>query len=429
MDLKKWFQSRGDFSRGVLTLMTGTILAQTIPFLTSPVLSRLYTPESFGLLALFNSLLLIACTFSSGRFEIVILLPSTDEEAYDIFSLVLLINSFVLLFLFLFILIFCQPISAWLGNQEIAAWLYVLPFSIFINGLNSAASYWVMRKKEFVSLAKARFCQTFFAAILQVLLFSYGGGGLIVAFICGQLFSMIVLFGNTIKLQKELGEKVKFSLSSAKNVAKRFKKFPLLQMPSTLIESFSSQMPVLLLGKYYDSDVVGFFSLSRRLVSIPIRVIGTSFGDVFRQKASADYTRQGDASSIFRKTFKWLLALSFFPFIFLMIWAPQFCSFVLGADWYEAGVYVQIMTPMFWLSFVVAPLSGMFMIAEKQEYDLFMQIALVLFSFISLTAGYYFYNSAKYSIGIFVFTYCSKYVIELVFSYSFCRKTNNMKGT
>jgi hypothetical protein len=52
---------RGEFNRNVVTLMTGTGIAQLIPLAVTPILSRLYPPEQFGILAL----------FVSGRIELV----------------------------------------------------------------------------------------------------------------------------------------------------------------------------------------------------------------------------------------------------------------------------------------------------------------------------------------------------------------------
>ena len=47
---------KSEFSRNVLTLMTGTTIAQAIPIAISPILTRNYTSEDFGVFALYNIL-------------------------------------------------------------------------------------------------------------------------------------------------------------------------------------------------------------------------------------------------------------------------------------------------------------------------------------------------------------------------------------
>ncbi len=41
---------KSKFSRNVLTLMTGTTISQAIPIAISPILTRIYTPEDFGMM-------------------------------------------------------------------------------------------------------------------------------------------------------------------------------------------------------------------------------------------------------------------------------------------------------------------------------------------------------------------------------------------
>ena len=45
---------KSEFSRNVLTLMTGTTIAQAIPIATSPILTRIYTPEDFDIMLSFK---------------------------------------------------------------------------------------------------------------------------------------------------------------------------------------------------------------------------------------------------------------------------------------------------------------------------------------------------------------------------------------
>ena len=43
---------KSEFTKNVLTLMTGTTIAQAIPIAISPILTRLYSPEDFWIFAL-----------------------------------------------------------------------------------------------------------------------------------------------------------------------------------------------------------------------------------------------------------------------------------------------------------------------------------------------------------------------------------------
>ena len=79
----KLFKPKSEFSQNVLTLMTGTTLAQAIPIIISPILTRIYTPEDFGLLALFLSITNIIGSVANGRYELAIMLPKKNDNAIN----------------------------------------------------------------------------------------------------------------------------------------------------------------------------------------------------------------------------------------------------------------------------------------------------------------------------------------------------------
>jgi O-antigen/teichoic acid export membrane protein len=88
---------KSEFSRNVLTLMTGMMIAQAIPIAISPILTRIYTPEDFGLLALFLAIFSILSIIATGRYELAIMSPESDDEAKDIVFLSILVALFVFL--------------------------------------------------------------------------------------------------------------------------------------------------------------------------------------------------------------------------------------------------------------------------------------------------------------------------------------------
>ena len=66
--------------RNVITLITGTAIAQAIPIAISPVLTRIYSPDDFGVFALYLSITSIIAIVATGRYELAITLPAKNEE-------------------------------------------------------------------------------------------------------------------------------------------------------------------------------------------------------------------------------------------------------------------------------------------------------------------------------------------------------------
>ena len=77
----KHLKPKSEFGRNVLTLMTGTTIAQAIPIAISPILTRIYTPEDFGVFALYISISTIFAVIVTGRYELAIMLPKKNKDA------------------------------------------------------------------------------------------------------------------------------------------------------------------------------------------------------------------------------------------------------------------------------------------------------------------------------------------------------------
>jgi O-antigen/teichoic acid export membrane protein len=83
---------KSNFTKHVLILVSGTVIAQAISILVTPILTRLYTPEEFGLFAIFVAISSVLGSIANGRFELALLLPKVDKNAFEVFKLGLIIN-------------------------------------------------------------------------------------------------------------------------------------------------------------------------------------------------------------------------------------------------------------------------------------------------------------------------------------------------
>jgi len=113
-------------ARHVLTLMTGTTLAQAIALAISPILTRLYAPEQFGVFALYLSIVALLAIVATGRYELAIVLPESDVDAWHLCALALLIAAAVSVSTLLGVWIFGERIAARVGDARMADWLFIV---------------------------------------------------------------------------------------------------------------------------------------------------------------------------------------------------------------------------------------------------------------------------------------------------------------
>jgi O-antigen/teichoic acid export membrane protein len=373
-------QSR--YSRNVITLVTGTGMAQALAISISPILTRIYTPEDFGLFALYSALVSILSIVVTGRYELAIILPKKDEEAFQIFALTIIISIATSGLLLFVVIVFNREIVKLLKNQDIAPWLYLLPFSVLILGLNQVLNYWNNRKKKYLIIAKNRIIMSGAVAANQLgLAYNIKSKGLILGQFLGQVLALIYFIK---KYQSE--DRGLLALNKLKifAVAKKYKNFPKIDAPTTFINIAANQAPNILLAAFFSASAGGFYYLTQRILQAPISLISSSVLDVFKQKASEDYKKNGHCREIFMKTF-WSLLMMTVPLSFILFFVIEdLFVLVFGEHWRMSGTYAQILVPALLLRFIANPLSFMFYIASKLEFNFLGMVLLFLFVILSL---------------------------------------------
>ena len=184
------FKPQSEFSQNVLTLMTGSTLSQAIPIAVSPILTRLYKPEDFGLYAIFVAIITIIGTIASGRYELAIILPKKEEDAINIFGLGILITIFMTVLTAILVFVFNDSIVYLLNNQEMKYWLYLMPVSVFLAGCHNQLIYFNNRFKNFKELSNTLILKSSISAVVQLSCGFIRRGA--VGLISGQIFSQLV---------------------------------------------------------------------------------------------------------------------------------------------------------------------------------------------------------------------------------------------
>ena len=381
------FKPKSEFSRNVLTLMTGTTIAQAIPIAISPILTRIYTPEDFGMFALYMSIASILSVMATGQYELAIMLPKKDEDAVNIVALSIIISFFVSFISLVIVFVFNTQITTLLGNPEISNWLYFIPITVLFTGVYQSFNYWSNRQKQYKRLATSRVIQsgTVSSTNLAMGFGGFGASGLILGGVLGQGVATTVL-GRLIFKEDS------YRLKNIKNIkmfalAKRYVKFPKITLPHSIFNTVSTQLPIFIITYYFSSRETGFFSFANRIVMLPIGLISNAYYQVFFES----FSKEKNKEIFFKQKFKQINML-FLP-LFILLWFifPDLFAFVFGKEWKTAGSYTQALLPLFYLKFI----SNLFttttyLYYEKQFENFMLEILNFIMRLVSLLIGAYF---------------------------------------
>lgn len=419
--LKSWLY-RSEYAKNILSVFTANTIAQFLPLISAPILTRIYTPADYGVLGVIMSITGLLGVFITLSYSNAIIISDSDPEVDHIIGLCLKLNLLITVISMLFLIFFRQAIARQYQVLDYSYWFYIIPVLLFLNGMNNMLASLVTRWKYFKALSINKVIMAVTSAVISI------GSGLIFRNTTGLLLSFLISIGLSnalllilLRKNKKL-QPISFYLNfNTKNVVNKYRDFPQYVLPAEFINSFSNQIPIFMLSSASTSPqtAVGHYNMSNRILGLPISLISTSIGDVFKQRAANDYNEAGDCRPIFVKTFKALLITSLFPFAILIFFGSDIFAIVFGEKWRGAGHYSQILGIMFFFRFIISPLTYVFYIARKQKLDFVLHLLFIVFGFVTLYVGIRKFNNIDLSLWMFSVSYSCLYLIYFYFSYKF----------
>lgn len=376
--------SKSDFFKNVLTLTTGASLSSGIPILAYFFLTRIYTPSDFGTLSVFVSVYSILAVIGTGKYELAIPLPEKKEDAVSLVFLCLILNTAFSVFLLLIILLFYDQIVHLIGNENLKGWVYFFPVLTFLLGTYQAFYYYNLRIKSFKEISKSKIYKSISLSFFQIFLgvLKFTSFGLILGNIISNFTSNINLI-KTFIVNEGLYSYKKTTKQKLKTVAKEHIKFPKFTLLSGLLYTASMQVPILLFSVFFTTGFIGQFSISHKVLSMPMILLGGAIGQVYYQRITdKEFVSDEYLKQITWKLYKILLLVGIFPLSLIFFFGDYIFAFAFGEKWLLAGVYSKPISIWVIFAFISAPLSSILFAKGFQKQVLVFQ-SLVFISRIS----------------------------------------------
>lgn len=349
---------KNSFAKSVITLMTGTGLAQALPIALAPILTRLYTPEDFGMFALYASLCSMLSVLVTGKYDLAIVVPKYESEAVNLVALALLLSFSISLFLVVLLLVGDSTIVTLLGHPAIGPWLYLVPCSTFILGCYYALNFWANRHGHYRSMAVSRVVQSGSAGAVQLIagISRFGLAGLIVGQLLGQLVSVLFFIFSLWREGRRPLRRV--SLKRIVCVARKYVSYPKFVVPGQAMNVGAAEFPLLLVTVFYGPGVAGLYSLAQRVMTAPLSLFANAIGDVYRQNAAEQFVARGECLGLFIFSFKRLFLYAFLPMIPVLLFGADIFAFVFGEGWRAAGEIATVLSVLMFFQTISLPLSN-----------------------------------------------------------------------
>ena len=407
--------------KNVFKLTSSSLSASLMSFFGMIFLVKLYQIEDIGHLAFVTALSQFAPIFFTLRLELAIMNVNSDKDVSLIFMSAvgfLLVSSVFTLLTGLGLIAYDVFPDVYVNNA-------ILIWSIFfIVSINNLLVKVLNRYRKYYHIAAQVFFYTFVLYISQIIL-GYRSDGhnglknLLLGMLIANFASFLILNYGVITAKLSLIRSCNLGLLFS--TLNRHKSFPLFNAPHSFVSKLSSEAPVLTLMTFFGSEIVGFFSLARRVLSQPIYILGKNIGLIFHERAGNSIRNEVSSTShLVNKTILFM-SLIIIPFsFFLFLFVEDIFSLFFGAEWLYAGTLSKLMLPLMIMRFITAPIEYIFLVTNNSMQLLIIHLAKTFFAIAGLVIGVFF-DSVFLAIFLYSILSCIVYGFSIMKAQKFSR--------
>lgn len=388
---------RTDFFSNILKLSSAPLLTQIFSFLLLPIISRLYSPEDFGVFNIFLSYVGVITVFSGLAYHQAIVLPKKHKDGFNLFVISFFLS--ILLFIIIALAVFITPYELYVKFkiEDIFEYRHIIYLSVLFHGLYVSLLGWNLRFSNFGLISISRILRVFFnkGFIIVCALLFFGSPKFL---IYGEFLGSIVV---CILLMMYFNFKL-ISIPSFKDLVKLsflYQQFPLFNLPNDLIYRSKTAIIIGLLVFFFSTELAGHYGMAILILAVPTSLIGASVGEVYYQKI-ADIDNSDILRELSKRIFKILCFISFFAFTYIAFFSYDLLPVLLGIKWLESAILISFLSFSLLFEFIFGPFLNILKILNKQQYLVYFQIVSILVSALSIGIGGY-YNNIELAFSLF----------------------------
>ncbi len=353
-----------------LSLASATAAGQAVVLLVSPIVTRLYTQEHFGAFSLLLGAGALLGSMAAGRLELAIPAAHTPLAVSRRFVLGVsflagstALAALAVALLRLFDLV---PGEVWKPLP-----LFTIPLvccAIALSQLSGALLLW---HKNYRTFGYSKMTQGITTGFFQIVLglLALGSPGLVVAQLLGYLLAATV---GVRKLLPGVIQEIRTHGADLKNTLIETRRYPLIMVPSALLNQASQQLPLLAITYLFGLFEAGLFALTYRICAAPLGLIGQSVAQVYASQFRGVAAEGGGVLAVHLRMLTGRLLMVGLVAVAMLVMGLTVADRVglFGPGWARFGEISLYLAPMFLLDFVVSPLSTTLAYIGRQRLQL-----------------------------------------------------------
>ncbi|CDR61738.1 oligosaccharide flippase family protein [Staphylococcus schweitzeri] len=339
-------------------------IAQIILIVTTPIITRLYSPAEFGEFTIFSNIAMILIPIINARYDLLIVNAKNDRIANILSQISFLISLIIIL-----ILIPVFIVSALLFPSFILDFIFII-IMLFLVSLTNIFTNYLNKERKYKVLSLINVFRAASMALLQIILgfLAFGSLGLIIGFSLSYIAGLTLgyrTFKKHFNIVKDKEETKAIFLENKNQLV--------YSTPSMLLNSLSFSVVVFFIGILYTNTEVGIYGMAIRVLGVPVTIISLGLSKIFMQQANDYYIDNGNFRNLLLKFSSALIIVSIILYVPLYLFSEELVNILLGHSWVDAIIVIKIVVPLFVVRLIVSTVSLSVIVIQKQQLELILQ--------------------------------------------------------
>lgn len=348
-----------------------TITLASVGLIKVSVLARFLDAEDFGLMALVTFVLGFMNLFMDmGLTSAILHKQNITQNQY---SSLYWINIIFSILLFLVIFLISPLISDFYEESQLSALIQLMGFSILLSALGRQFKTIEEKHLNFKYVGIVDILGSLCGLVAGILLAIWGYG------VYALVYAALIQYGisNLIYFTKGLfnrGMLFHFNF----NETKPFLRIGIYQVGGQFVNYFNRDLDILLIGKYFGSDILGGYSLAKQLVQRPMQILNP----VITRVASPVLALMQNNMSELKRKFLYFLNIvataNFTAYSILAILAYPTVLVLYGDDFTDIVILVQLLSFYMFLRSVGSPVGSLVIATGKTKLEFYWNLLVLI---------------------------------------------------
>lgn len=385
---------RKEFLSGVLYIGIAKYSSLFISLIVTAILARMLSPEEFGIVAIAT----VIIVFFNMLTEIGIgpaIVQNKELNKEDLSNIFSFTIWFGLVLSLIFVLL-SKPIAIYYKTPILETISYLITINIFFNSIQIVPNALIHKDKNFKFIAIRSFYIHFIGGLLSITSAFLGFG--IYALLINPILSSILLF-----ILSYIKKPIKFKLYFDVKALKKILSFSIYQFLFNLINYFSRNLDKLIVGKYLNNTMLGYYEKSYRLMMLPLQTITYVISPVMHPIFSDYQNDFKKLSDSYLKIVKLLAYIGFPLSVLLFFTSKELVLLIFGMQWERSVPSFEILSFSVAFQIILSTSGSIFQASNSTKIMFLSGVLSTILTVVAILVGvFYFKTIEAVSLGIMI---------------------------